>query len=104
MRGDAVMQTSISVLQPPARSRDRTGTYGVHSHDHTRFNVPRSARIVKDIFWLAVVGMTLAGVSILCGLLDIFVSADLTPLTLGAGFASVTFSLLGLTDRLSGRS
>lgn len=94
------MPTSISTLHPTATARQ----LGAHHHDHTWFHVPRDARLVKDIFWLAVVGMTLAGIAILSGAVDPFVHADLLPLTLGSGLGSITFSLLGLTDRLSGRS
>lgn len=99
------MRTSTATaFQAPAVTASRAAAIGVHHHEHMPFRVPRATRVVKDIVWLAVISMTLASVAVAVGLIDVFVSADLVPLVLGAGLASLTFSVLGLTDRLSGRS
>lgn len=103
------MSTSAVPLQTrPARAvpPQRTGatSVGAHAHAHVQFQVPRQARLVKDIVWLAVISMTLATIAVLVGVIDIFITADLVPLVLGAGLASITFSVLGMTDRISGRS
>ena len=104
-RRGSVMPTP-AIAYPPTVSlpAQRADALGARTHDHAQFNVPAAARLVKDIVWLAVVSMTLASIALVVGLIDIFVTADLVPLVLGAGLASITFSVLGLTDRLSGRS
>lgn len=93
------LQSVPTVVQTPIAV-----ALGAAARDHAKFQVPRATRVVKDIVWLAVISMTLASIAVLAGLIDVFVDADLIPLVLGAGLASLTFSVLGLTDRLSGRS
>lgn len=99
------MATATTTYPPttaiPVGRRAVTGA--VHA-EQSQFVVPRKARLVKDIVWLAVVSMALAIIAVVVGLIDVFVETNLVPLVLGAGLASLTFSILGLTDRLSGRS
>lgn len=91
---------ATAAYQPAARARAATA---VRSRASVLFTAPREARIVKDIVWLAIVSMALASLALLVGTIDPFVDADLLPMTLGAGLASVTFSLLNHTDRQNGR-
>lgn len=98
------MPTATAYPPTAAIPSPRTATIGAVHAEQSQFLVPPAARLVKDIVWLAVVSMVLASLALLAGLIDVFTEANLVPLVLGTGMASITFSLLGLTDRLSGRS
>lgn len=72
------------------------------SRDAVLLAPPRGARAVKDIVWLAVVGITLATLAVVVGVADVFLTADLLPLVQGCGLASIAFGLFGISDRMSG--
>lgn len=94
---------AISLAHPHSTGRS-SARAGLAPAPQIPFTLPRTVRLVKDIVWLAVISMTLAAIAVLAGIIDVFVTKDLAPFSLGAGLGSVTFSVLALTDRMTGRS
>lgn len=54
---------------------------------------------MKDVVWTAVISIVLASVAFLAGVAGVLIGHDLTQLAEGAGLASITFGLAGLSDK-----
>lgn len=65
----------------------------------TIYTMSRTEKRVKDIVWTAVISIALASLALLVGVIGIFTSLHVTELVQGAGLASVTFGLAGLSDK-----